>query len=59
MQSQNQYHNGLKKIKVLESKIESLQRLKKFEEAHAKRRQLFHFTASFVSATTITFHSRH
>ena len=48
MSTTNQYQNGLKKILVLEAKIESLQRTKKHDEAIAKRKKLFHFTASFV-----------
>lgn len=45
----NSFQNGLKKIQVLEQRIDSLLRTRKHDEAVNKKKKLFHFSASFVS----------
>ena len=41
---------SLKKIKILENRVESLSKVKKNAEAIVKAKKLFHLSTSFVSS---------
>ena len=47
---------SLKKIKILENRVESLSKVKKNAEAIVKAKKLFHLSTSFVSNLNYKFH---